>query len=159
VTKAGTFEFPNIVTAFNADNIYGDEQDKAFLKAVDFASTFILSLKKERDEVKKAKEIVANSPSLASEGLPDVLELTEFVRLWSSQVNGIETPWLEAVVWFDKDQKCWKAQAVPEAPGSFALNGKKFLQNKKMDFVHKSGFFAVAKDRDTMIDFLKKSRR
>ena len=156
--KAGKFEFPQIVTSCNAPNIYGAEQDEAFAEAVAFAEKFILSIKREQDEISRAEEICSRAKVLSDEGLPDIVELPEFHRLWNTQINGEKRPEIEAVIWFDQTQQKWKAQVTPKKPGSFEFNGRKFLPNDSMEFVHAAGFFAVCKDRETMIGFLKTSR-
>jgi uncharacterized UPF0160 family protein len=150
VSKAGEFEYPSLVSAYNhSSNIYDIEQDEAFDKAVDFAATVIQSLKDAQDSLKYAEETVKSS-----EIINNVLVLKEFTPHWSKFVNGVSTPELGAVMWFDPQQNLWKAQVTPVAPGSFELHGKKFTPMEGMDFVHAAGFFAVANDGELMLQFL-----
>jgi len=156
--KAGDFEYPMIIASYNSEDIYSPLQDEAFMEAVKFAIHFIGSLKKSQDAVSDAAKVVEESKNLKDEGLPDIVELKQFHRLWNTQLNGETTPEIEAVVWFDEKQKNWQAQVTPKKAGSFEFNGRKFLPDDSMEFVHAAGFFAVAKDRDTIISFLKNSR-
>lgn len=155
--RAGEFEVPAIVSAYNSSNIYGQEQDQQFMKAVDFLYTVFASYKREADEYERAEKICEESEIF--EGIEDVIELKEFTPQWRKFINGSKTPHIEAVVWWDTEQKKWKAQTVPKEEGSFKANGKSFLPDENMEFVHAAGFFAVAKDKQTMINFLKNSRK
>ena len=156
-SKAGEFEVPAIISAFNSQDVYSPEQDKAFFKAVEFMCQLFSSYKREADEYKKAEKICKESKIF--EGIEDVIELKEFIPLWKKFFNGEKTPFIEAVVWWDTAQEKWKVQVTPEKDGSFKATGKMFLADENMDFVHQAGFFAIAKDRQTMINFLKNSRK
>lgn len=153
--KAGKWEFPAMVAAYNAANIYGEEQNAAFEKAVAFAVDQISALKRAQDELAHAEKIIANSVMVED---MDILELQEFVLNWNVFVNGTTRPEVGSVMWYDATQNCWKAQVTPVAAGSFDFHGRKFLQAEGMNFVHAAGFFAVADSRERMIDFLKNNR-
>lgn len=158
VRPAQKWEYPNLISRFNASDIYSEIQEQQFLKAVAFAEEIIKNLKEGAKEIKKAKAIAKNIKNLENEGLPEVVELPEFSRLWNQFINGRKTPGIEAVIWFDKNQNCYKAQVVPVAPGSFQRVGKGFKPDTtgKMSFVHPGEFFCVAPDRTTLINYLKK---
>lgn len=126
-------------------------------EATSFLTTMFRSYKKEIDSYDEAKEICENSSYFA--GIKDVIELTSFTPQWSKFINGDERPDIEAVVWWDDHQEKYKTQIVAKSPGSFEANGKRFLEDKTMDFVHKAGFFAVATHKQVMINFLKNSRK
>lgn len=151
------FEIPAIVSAFNSRAIYSPEQDQQFLKAVDFLYTVFASYKREADELVEASKIC--EASNVFEGIEDVIELEKFTPLWKKFYNGVKTPHIEAVVWWDNHQNKWKAQTAPKEEDSFEATGKKFLPDASMEFVHQAGFFAVAENRETMVKFLKNSRR
>ena len=156
-SKAGEFEIPAIISTFNSRDIYSPEQEQQFLKAVDFLYTVFASYKREADELVEASKIC--EASNVFDTLEDVIELRQFTPQWSKFINGEKTPHIEAVVWWDPDQQKWKARTVPKEHGSFEANGRMFLPDASMEFVHQAGFFAVAKDRETMVKFLKNSRR
>jgi len=156
--KAGEYEYPMIIASYNSEDIYSSLQDDSFMKAVEFAIHFIGSLKKSQDAIADAAKVVKESKNLESEGLPDVVELKKFHRLWNTQLNGKNAHEIEAVIWFNTKQGNWQAQVTPKQSGSFEFNGRKFLPDDSMEFVHAAGFFAVAKDRETLIKFLKNSR-
>lgn len=155
ITKAKPFEYASLIKCFNSHNICGEEQDKSFTKAVEFAKTVLGSLKRVEDDVKNAKNIVANS--FLFDGNPKILELNEFTPHWSSYVNGDLTPLVKAVVWADEVDNNYKVKIIPKRVGSFELNAKPLKTDKNMEFVHSAGFFAVAKDRDSMIQYLRRS--
>lgn len=159
--KAGKWEFPTMVAAYNAANIYGKNQDAAFEKAVAFAVDQISSLKRSQDEMDQAKSICDNAMWLGEdENLEDVVELPRFTINWNRFINGENEDFskIGAVMWYDDVQNCWKAQVTPVASGSFDFHGRKFLSAEGMTFVHAAGFFAVADSRERMITFLKNNR-
>lgn len=158
VRKAGKFEYPSIIFAYNNDDIYGTAQDDSFVEALECAIDFISSLKERQDKLVSAEVICNKALSLEKEGLADVVELSEFTIHWNKFFNGEITSSIGAVIWEDKVQKNWKAQVTPKAIGSFEFNGKKFLQDSLMNFVHAAGFFAVATSREILIEYLKNSR-
>jgi uncharacterized UPF0160 family protein len=154
--KAMPFEYSNLIRCFNSDDIYNSTlQDSAFDKAVDFAITVFSSLKKAQDELLKAKEIVASS--YLFNGNPHIIYLDKFTPHWSSYINGSLTPKIKAVVWKDEHEKNFKIKIAPKQLGSFHLNAKKLPQDNSMEFVHSAGFFAVAKDEETMKRYLQKN--
>jgi len=160
VKKAAAFEFPSLISAYNHKNIYGAEQDEAFEKAVAFATVIIKSLKDAQDEISTAERICEEA-TLHSDtvfGGDTIAELHEFNMLWSSFFNGEKAPEVGAVMWFDPQQNLWKAQVTPKKKGSFEFNGRKFLPDDSMEFVHAAGFFAVAKTRGQLVDFLINNR-
>ena len=152
--KAKPFEFSSLIKCFNHVNIFSTEQDKQFEKAVDFAITTIKSMKKSQEDFEDAKDIVNNSFIFDSN--QKILELEKFTPHWSSYVNGVKTPNIRAVVWEDLDDNNWKVRVPFKTLGSFDLNGKALQHDSSMEFVHSSGYFAIAKDEETMKSFLYK---
>ncbi|MEA1892194.1 MAG: MYG1 family protein [Campylobacterota bacterium] len=155
--KAKPYEFSSLVRTYNHHNITSPEQDIQFDKAVEFAMTVIGSMKKSQEDFEEAKEIVDNSYFF--NGNHKIIELSRFTAHWASYINGIKTPEIEAVVWEDTDEMNFKVRIPSKKQGSFELNGKALEQDDSMEFVHSSGYFAVAKDEISMKNFLKQQIR
>ena len=152
--KAKPFEFSSLIKCFNHKDIFSVEQDKQFEKAVEFVVTILKSMKASQESFEDAKDIVTSSFIFDSN--QKILELERFTPHWGSYINGIKTPHIKAVVWEDMDEKNWKVRVPSKKLGSFELNGKALKQDNSMEFVHSSGYFAVAKDEKTMKVFLHK---
>ncbi len=155
VAKAKPFEYSSLIRCFNSVDIYGKEQDIAFREAVTFAKRVLSSFKHMEEEIQKAREIVANA--YLFDGNRSIMELDTFTPHWSSYINGEETPHIKAVVWEDEQEGVYKVKMTAKKVGSFDLVAKPLPQDERMVFVHSAGFFAIAKDRETMIDYLKRS--
>lgn len=158
--KSAQFEFPSLVSAYNHKDIYGAEQDEAFERAVQFAVTVIQSLKDAQDELEMAANICYQATLHEDDcfGGDIIAELSEYTMHWSKFFNGIEYHNVAAVMWHDPKEGTYKAQVTPADVGSFDFNGRKFLPSESMEFVHSAGFFAVAKDRGTMLQYLANCR-
>jgi uncharacterized UPF0160 family protein len=154
VSKAKEFEYSNMIRCFNHSYINSNIQDEQFEKAVEFAMTILASMKQSAQELKKAKEIVANS--YIFNGNHKIMELAQFTPHWTTYINGTTTPHIKAVVWEDEEENNWKVKIPSKRLGSFELHGKAFSQDSSMEFVHSAGHFAIAKDEQTMIKFLNK---
>ncbi len=155
--KAKSFEYPSLLGCFNISQIHSKEQDVQFDKAVDFAMTVLSSMREAQDEMEKSKEITANAYLFDKN--PKVLEFERFTPHWSTFINGELTPYIKAVVWEDEEEKCWKIQIPPKTVGSFELAYKPLQQDPLMHFVHSAGFFGIAKSRDNLVKYVKKSIR
>jgi uncharacterized UPF0160 family protein len=106
IRKCWEFEFPALISRFNASNVWGEEQNAAFNEAVSFALKMISSLDREQKELDEAAKIVAES----SELIPGVVFLKKYTRLWSKFINGQETGQkYEAVVWEDEATGEWSS--------------------------------------------------
>ena len=157
VQKAKEFEFPSLLITFNSKEIYSKEQDENFNQAVLFAMRIFNALLDADEEKKKAKEIVNNSFFFNNN--KKIIELSEYTKHWNSYINGKEMPDIKAIVWEDRLEdgtSCYKTMVTPKYAGSFELTTKGFQADDSMEFVHKSGFFAIAKDCKTMERFLQK---
>lgn len=153
--KAKPYEYSSLIKHFNcSDDIYSNEQDICFTKAVEFAFTVLRSMKENEESMKEAKEIVNNS--FYFEGNKNIIELERFTRFWSSYINGATMPNIKAVVWEDKADNSWKVKIPSKKPGSFELCAKALKHDDSMEFVHANGFFAVAKDKETLMAYLQK---
>ena len=154
IQKAKPFEYSSLIKSYNHSNITSKEQDIQFNKAVEFAMTVIASMKKSQEDFEEAKEIVDNS--FFFNGNQKIIELDKYTTHWASYINGKERPEIKAVVWEDLDDKNWKVRIPSKRLGSFELNGKALQQDDSMEFVHSSGHFAIAKDENSMKNFLYK---
>jgi len=151
--RSEEFEIPRIISNYNHPDIYGEEQDKQFLEAVEVMSTILLSMKRSVENIIKARTIVNESTFF--HGNPEVIKLKEFTPLWAKIINGSNEKYktVEAVVWYDEAQRKWKTKTTALVPGSFKNVGKSFLPNDNMDFVHSAGFFAVCRTEEQMKSF------
>lgn len=153
--KAKPFEYPSMIKHFNcSDSIYGNEQDICFTKAADFAFTVLQSMKESEDAALEAKNIVNNS--FYFDENKSVIELERYTRFWSRYINGTTMPNIKAVVWKDEFDNRWKVKIPSKKTGSFELSAKVLPHDDSMEFVHANGFFAVAKDRETLSSYLQK---
>jgi len=154
VAKAEPFEYSSLLKCYNHRDIYSQSQEKQFDKAVKFAQTMLISMAEAQEDLVDAKEIVANSFLFDSNHA--ILELESFTPHWTSYINGVVTPHIKAVVWEDEEDGKYKVKIPSKRLGSFDLNGKALPQDDSMEFVHSAGFFAIAKDEETMKKYLKK---
>jgi len=154
IKKAKPFEYTNMIKCYNSKNISSEEQDVQFHKAVDFAYTILKSMAEYQDIFIEAKEIINNSYMFNNN--KNIIELSAFTPHWASYINWQKTPNIKVVVWEDKDENNWKARIAPKKLGSFELNGNELKPDETMKFVHSSGHFAIAKDKDTLKSFLDK---
>lgn len=156
--KSKAFEYPSLIKHFNAsEDIHSKEQDANFQKAVEFAYTVLHSMKRGQEEMEDARHIVNNSYFF--DGNRHIMELDRYTRFWSSYINGENTPEIKAVVWEDENEGNWKVKIPPKRPGSFELAAKPLKQDDTMEFVHQSGFFGMAKERETLMAYLHKHFR
>ncbi len=154
VAKAEPFEYSSLLKCYNHKDIHDEAQEKQFDKAVKFAQTILISMAEAQEALEEAKEIVANS--FLFDRNPAILELEQFTPHWTTYINGALTPHIKAVVWEDEIDNNYKVKIPPKKLGSFELNGKSLPQDDSMEFVHSAGFFAIAKDEETMKSYLKK---
>jgi len=154
IQKAKPFEYSNLLKCYNHSNIYGDEQNKQFDKAVNFAKTVLISMVEFADSLKDSQKIIADSYMFDNN--PSILELSSFTPHWAMYINAKLTPNIKAVVWEDKEDQNWKVRIPAKRLGSFDLHGKALSQDESMKFVHSSGHFGIAKDETTMKEYLEK---
>lgn len=149
IRKASPFEYPSLISSYNTDQVYSDEQYRAFTRAIDTAMVIIRKMKDIIDGIEIAEKIVNDAPVI-----DDILFLETFHRSWSLFVDGEKRPEIHRVVWQNPDLKNWYIQVPNMKPGEYGLNGTPLHQDDAMDFVHKSGFLAVAKDFETALKYL-----
>ncbi len=154
VKKAKPFEYTNMVKCYNSSKILSPEQNEQFAKAVDFSYTVLKSMVESQNLFIEAENIIRDSHTFNNN--ERILKLSSFTPHWSSYINAQKAPNIKAVVWEDKEEKNFKVRIPLKTLGSFELNGKNLLQDDTMHFVHNSGHFAIAKDKETMKEYLLK---
>jgi len=158
VQKAKEFEYSNLISCYNSDDINDPQkQDEQFKKAVEFAKTVLDSFATMEENLQEAKSIVARSYTFDNNRA--ILELETFTPHWTTYINGMLTPHIKAVVWEDEAEKNWKVKIPAKKLGSYELVTKPLEDDGTMEFVHSSGFYAIAKDEETMKKFLAKQIR
>ena len=154
IQKAKAFEYSSLIKCFNAVDIYSQEQDIQFDKAVEFAQTILRSMKNLQEETTRAKQIISNSSLFYTN--PKIIELAKFTPHWGNYINGEVNSHIKAVVWEDLIEGNWKVRIPSIKQGSFELNGNRLLPDSSMEFVHSSGHFAVSKSQQQMNTYLEK---
>ncbi len=157
--KATQFEYPSLIAAYNSDKIYNDEEQmKCFNKALDFAVTVITSMKKYQDALDETERTLLTYINNRSEWeiANNVLILPGYLKGWNLFINGQMSPDIKVITWPKEDSEEWQAQVPAETPGSYELIGDKFKQDESMTFVHASGFFCVAPNKQTMLNYIEK---
>ncbi|WP_121628735.1 MYG1 family protein [Poseidonibacter antarcticus] len=102
IKRAGEFEFPSLIRAFNSKEINNEEQNICFNKAVDFTITVLNSMKTMEEDILEAKDIVNNSYFFESN--KHIIELDKYTPHWSTFINGNTMPNIKAVVWEDTNE-------------------------------------------------------
>ena len=152
--KAELWEYSRLVGNYNSPTPYDDlEQHGAFHKALDFATVTFKALKKSDEDFALAESKVAHSDTL--EELPCVLDLGTYTPNWQRVVTGLSEPDVYAVIWFVPEKDQWNVQVPAKIEGSYDLHGRRLRPSDKMVFVHATGFFGVAPDKETLIEYLK----
>ena len=84
-----------------------------------------------------------------------ILTANKYQKSQDTFLNGKLTPNLRAIMWpkttLDGE---WHAQVLPTESGKYGLHGDRFEFNASMTFVHSNGFFAVAPNKETMVEYL-----
>jgi len=150
--KAGEFEYPNLIKRFNQNDVFSIEQEKAFNKAIEFAKTILISMKKEQEELNKTKEKIKNLNFLTE----NVVYFDKFVPHLDKIINAESMPNIKAIVWKDSANK-YKIKLTSKSTESFEFNTKPLKSDKDMEFVHSSGFYAIARNKTIMMKFIQKN--
>jgi hypothetical protein len=105
-------------------------------------------------DVKNETEDIITDALFDMEG--DLLILPKYLNGWSDYVNGELTPHIKYVIWPKGNNTSeWNGQIPQKIPGDYALVTEPFKQDDKMVFVHGTGFFCVAPDKETMLEYIK----
>jgi len=154
----GVYEgtLPWIVSSMNSEDIYSEEQDEAFLKAVDFVSGILESVKNRADKIDETKKILDSSKEI----LPGVLEMPGYLPGWNDIIFDIEKlNHIDLVIWYDETQDKWKVQQVPDSKGSFGRRGRQVPFRDPLpdgcEFLHRGNFFGVFNSKESLIDYIK----
>ena len=140
-TLVGEFKRLNGNPANNEDN---------FKFAIKYMTNILFSMKREIESLVEAEKIVRNSTIKNN-----IMYLEKFNRGWTTFVNGqTEFSHIKYVVWFDLIQNKYLVQVPPLKEGSFELNGEKLKPCKTMEFVHATGFMAVADTLEILDEYL-----
>ena len=159
VRPAKIYEIPEAISYMNSDDVYNDGvQNDAFSIAVYYMIDFLSGIKAEGEKlwnaVDKLKECINNRP------LEGVLEMSEYIPFWDVGIFDIpELDDVDIVIWEEKRTGEWKTQVVPDLPGSFGRRGRKLVcvepYPKGIKFIHKGEFFAVAEDKEDLLDYIR----
>ena len=152
ICKATAFELPNLISAFNTDDIYDDsKQLAAFHQALHVLTIYFDSMKRYQDKVNDAPNIINNSLVV-----DDVLILPEYIAGWQTYVNDTtDMAHIRVVMWPKGDgSDHWYAQVPPINPTSYDMSHPSFKQDPDMIFVHANGFLCVAPSKLAMYEYL-----
>jgi len=157
VRPAQVGELPNIVAGFN--RVEDDAaQEAAFEYVVEMLMRIVGNY-----IVEAAKELKAQiAAEKGEEVIPRVLKVNvegtaPYLILNYISEHGPEH--IDIIYWKDPKTSEWKAQVVPEAPGSFKRRGRGFKTvdplPARIKFVHKGQFFMVAETEDALLNYIR----
>lgn len=152
IKPATPYEYSRLISTYNHADTHSDGQYLQFEKAVAFAVEVVTNMKNSQERINASQLVCKEAPLWP--GTSHVLELPKWCDGWSMFVNGSTMPEIEAVVWPDEKLGTWNIQTTVEKPGSYKKNGRLLLPYSKMDFVHAANFFAVAKSKDLMDEYI-----
>ena len=142
---------PWAISLMNTDEIYDKVQDAAFSLAVKMVEEIILNTRKRA----KAKEKTLNALKEGKLLNEKTLLLPEYLPGWNDVIFDIpEFDDIDIVIWRDDHEDTFKAQVVPDEPGSFGRRGRKIPYteaNEDIIFIHKGEFFGVFKTLDAAL--------
>jgi len=147
VTMPAEFSASQMILKLN----YLGEQE-GFKIAKKIVKNMVISIKKEDEEIYKAKNILKSAKKYFNSKL---IEFEQFIPSWKYEINGIKTPEIEHVFWKNNDGN-YCLQAVPKNYDSFELHGMKLIDCTLPDFLHKKMFFAVFKNKKKLLEYVEK---
>jgi len=157
VRPAQVGELPNIVAGFN--RVENDAaQEAAFEYVVDMlmriVNNYIVEAAKElkaQTAAERGEEVISGVLKVNVEGTAPYLILDYIAEHGPAHID--------IVYWEDPRTGEWKAQVVPEAPGSFKRRGRGFEVAEPLPngikFVHKAQFFMVAESEEALLNYIK----
>jgi len=152
--KPGTSDITTMISYLNEDDIYSEEQNKAFNKAVELMSNYISKIAKRADKLEETRKKLESCKEI----IPNVLDMKEFLPGWNEVIHKIgKFNHIDIVVWEDKQQGNWKAQVVPDEPGSFGRRDRALepMEISGKIFIHPGKFFAVFKNKESLLNYIK----
>jgi hypothetical protein len=127
-----------------------ESSDKDFKDALAVVVKVLKSMKFKQETLDKASVIIDASEFI----FPGVLMLPEYVGVWTNFINAQLRPDVKAICWYDKHQDTYKIQVSPVEVDSFEMYGPKLPKSELMEFVHNTGFLAVAKDLQILKEYI-----
>ncbi len=154
IKPATQIEYSRLLSLYNHQDVHSQQQSVQFQRAIDFAVDIITGMKLQQDAINITKEVIRYAQTVL--GADNVLELPEYLQGWGKFVNGEKMPKIHAVIYPDKKLGTWNLQTTQVNTESYDKVGKPFQTTSDipMNFIHKDGFFAVAKTRSDAVDFL-----
>jgi len=160
IKKSAIGEFSWTISQMNAANIYGEEQYAQFNKAIDMSVEVIKGVVEFSNKIDHSIDIFSKAEKfkLRDTDKFEICEISEYAPFDGlfefSRLDDADT-----VIWYDADQQKWKAQTVPDQPGSFGKRGRAIKVADKLpegvEFVHVGEFFMVASSKEALVDYLK----
>jgi len=143
-----------VVQSMNEEDIYGEDQNEAFWRASAMLLMFIENIASEANKMASRKAKLENSKEVEN----GILKIPEFIPFWNNLI--FELPQfndVDIVMWYDEIQGNWKAQVVPDAPGSFGKRGRalKNVEAKGKEFIHVGEFFCVFDTEENLMNYLR----
>lgn len=152
--KAGVAELPNLINLFNTDDIYAPVQEEAFKMALSFT---IMIVDKMKHKGLAGQEVISKFEQAERLGeYGNVINIKDRPKHWSNYITGKTFPEVDAVIWYNEDNDTWGIKTITKTNDSYEPNGKTLPEDPIMNFVHKAGFYGVAKDKETMLSYLDK---
>lgn len=152
IKPAALFEYSRLIGNYNLSDIHCEGQYHQFLRAVDVAVDAIANICDYQAEIDRTISDIESAKQF--ENFPEILEFPRYLPGWNRFLHGKSRPEIEAVVWYDDKLHTYNVQTTNTEPGSYDKVGKQLYPCGTMDFVHANKFFAVAKDRETLITYL-----
>ena len=153
IEKMPKYHLAGIISNMNQENIYGEEQDKAFERAVKLLVDVLEDLIRKDDSLKKKKNIAENAERITVQG-SDI----EIVKLPKDAGIFVPTHLFigkgDVLSQYDQHEKIWKNMTIPIENGSFESKFKLTSTNKEEEvFYHKGGFFQSTKAKNGEYSF------
>jgi len=149
--EKGFLDFSGVISSFNTDDPFGNDQDWAFMSAVEFTIEMVERMVTRHEKLMKdAAKIDAAFDNYDGKG---ILELPGFLN-WQKDVchfNGLadDGAAIRRVIWPQADG--WRVQVPPKELGSFELGAAPLTGEdapEDLVFVHKAGFIGGAKSKE-----------
>lgn len=151
------FSFPHIIASYNCSNPYAETlQLLAFNKALGVALSLLTALIAKQQQRLPALQIIENA-AIKNVGKHHVLVLPGYCKGWAEFING-QTKYkhISRVIWPDPQRDEWCIQVPAVKENDFTLAHSRLKPDSRAKFVHQSGFFAVYKSKDAILNMLRR---
>lgn len=152
IKPASPIEYSRLISLYNEQDIHSEGQEIAFYKAVSTAIDMLTGMKRNQDALNESKSVCENAPFFND--INTIIELPQYMPGWQTFINGQTMPTIEAVVYPDHKLGTWNIQTTNVATTSYDKVGRKLMPAEFMEFVHAANFFAVARTRDDMTEYV-----